>query len=78
MKSLYLTPNGKFDLLSEFFGISSMPLPPLAGNERLMKKAIKKLKADGCIISGDYDRLWHVISTLKSQNENKRNANDAK
>ena len=64
--SLYLTRNGKFDLLNEYFGISSLPLPPCAGNERKMKKAIKKLKNQGAIISGNYDKLWHAITTLKS------------
>ena len=64
--SLYLTPNGKFDLLNEFFGISSMPIPPCAGNERKIKKNIKKLKNQGAIISGDYDKLWHAITALKA------------
>ena len=29
------------------------------------------------MISGDYNRLYHVISVLKSQNDNKRNAKEA-
>lgn len=76
-QSLYLTPNGKFDILNEYFGISSLPLPPCAGNERQMKKAIKKLKKSGALISGDFERLCQVISTLKSQNEVKKNAKEA-
>lgn len=76
-KILYLTPNAKFDLLNDYFGISSLPLPPCGGNERLMKKAIKRLKKEGAVISGDYDKLWHVIQTLKNQNENKKNTKDA-
>jgi len=60
-QSLYLTPAGKFDLLNEYFGISSLPCPPCAGNERLMKKSIRRLKKAGALISGDYDSLWHVI-----------------
>lgn len=42
-----------------------------------MKKAIKRLKKEGAVISGDYDKLWHVIQTLKNQNENKKNTKDA-
>ena len=74
---MYLTPNGKFDVLNEYFGISALPLPACAGNERKMKKAIKRLKKVGALISGDYERLWHVISALKAQNEHKKNAKDA-
>ena len=76
-ENLYLTPNGKFDVLNEFFGISALPLPQCGGNERRMKKAIKHLKKIGALISGDYERLWHVITALKGnmqhENNNKRN-----
>lgn len=75
--SLYLTANGKFDVLNEYFGISALPLPPCAGNERKMKKAIKHLKKIGALISGDYDRLEKVISALKQQNENKKIGKDS-
>lgn len=71
-ENLYLTPNGKFDVLNEYFGISALPLPPSAGNERKMKKAIKHLKKIGALISGDFDKLCHVIRILKSQKENKK------
>jgi hypothetical protein len=74
--NLYLTPNGKFDLLNEYFGISALALPPCAGNERRMKKAVKHLKRVGALVSGDYAALWHIISVLKAQNENKKNAKD--
>lgn len=76
-ENLYLTPNGKFDVLNEFFGISALPLPQCGGNERRMKKAIKHLKKVGALISGDYERLWHVITALKAQNENKKNSKDS-
>ena len=76
-ESLYLTPNGKFDVLNEYFGISALPLPPCAGNERKMKKAIRRLKKVGALISGDFKQLDKVVSALKAQNENKKNVKDA-
>lgn len=61
-------------MLNEYFGISSLPLPPSAGNERRMKKAIKNLKRKGALISGSLAKLTDAINTLKSLNENKKNA----
>ena len=69
----YLDGNGKFGVLNKYFGISSLPIPPCAGNERKAKKSIKNFKRMGAVISGDFNRLCHIINQLKSPGENKKN-----